>query len=149
MLLTTKEILFFLLVLTLMISITMSNSFILQNMNLGKITMPLICFLTTMLLITLYKIGKVCQADSFEFEVSGPKKCYGYPYLTSSASPELKDYCDKLFSTQEGRCLYYSMNCPAGYSGRPTHYTRTPMSDDNWKNPMAEDPNLNYDNSAL
>lgn len=73
--------------------------------------------------------------DTFLFEVSKPKLCQGYPYMQSSAPKELRDYCDKLMSTQEGRDLYASMNCTCdGFNGRPVAFAYTPESNASWEN---------------
>ena len=94
------------------------------------------CLVSVIVLTFIYKCCNK-NVDSFTFEVSPPKLCQGWPYMQSSAPQEIKDYCQKLFSTEKGRDAYNSMNCPGGFPGRPVHWERTSMSNDKWENEMC------------
>ena len=119
MFLTTKEIVFF--CLTFVIFFLISQGMKIKQIN-HYLASLIGAFVGTLVLILMYKLGKVStnQRDSFNFEVSGPKKCQGYPYMLSSANPELQKYCKNLLSTHEGRKEYDRVNCGGkGYIGQP------------------------------
>ena len=92
--------------------------------------------LGTILIFILFKFLKVSkyQKDNFHFEVTPEKKCEGWPYMQSSANPELKKYCNKLFSTKEGRNRIKQVSCTNGFVGRPIHLESTPISNNKWQN---------------
>lgn len=104
--------------------------------------------ITTLILLIVYKTTKICQTndykDNFLFEVTGPKMCEGGPYMISSASQEIKDYCNKLWSTPEGRQEIAQVSCQKpGFIGRPVHWSYTPESNDKWQNERCNPPYLN------
>lgn len=139
MFLSTKEIIFF--ILTFVVLFFFSKGALLMGPQLkigNTISLLIMSSLGSLLLMLIYKFGIFYQVDSFHFEVSGPKRCQGFPYMQSSASPELQNYCKKLFSTPEGLAQYTGMNCTTpGFVGRPVSFCRTPMSNDKWENTMC------------
>lgn len=147
MFLSGKEIIFFVISSLVIFMIANTAPYMETFMKFGnKNTLIIMSFLGTLLLLLIYKVGKIpnCQADRFYFQVSKPKLCQGYPYMQSSASPELQNYCNKLFSTPEGRAEYANMNCTThGFNGRPVHFDYTPESDHKWENKRCTPPNLN------
>lgn len=152
MFLSTKEIIFFVLTFLVLFFFSKSALYLGPKLKLGNtVTLLVTSFVGVLLLLLVYKFGKIahCQADQFHFEVSKPKLCAGYPYMQSSASPEVQDYCRKLFSTPEGRAEFAQMNCPTGYNGRPVHWNRTPMSNDMWENEMCNPPYLNLNDPCV
>ena len=70
--------------------------------------------------------------DNFHFELTPEKHCEGGAYMLSSASPEKKKFCAQ-FTNEEKK--YFS--CPNGFDGRPVHWERTSMSNDQWRNEMC------------
>jgi len=140
-----KETMFFILLTLVMFAIGFFMYKIQNKLESKQHLLAVFTIVVLLYVIMLYYIYQnMCkQKDSFNFEVSKPKKCEGYPYLLSSSSKELQNYCKELMSTSKGRDQFVSMNCGKKYVGRPLHFERDPMSDDNWENNMGK-PNYDY-----
>lgn len=152
MFLTTKEIIYFILTLTVIFFFSNLGLLLVPKFKISNSSsMAIMSILATILLLLVYKFANVSSysKDSFLFEVSGPKQCEGGPYMISSASPELQDYCKKLWSTTEGISKYNSMNCSKGFEGRPVHFDYTPESNDKWKNERCNPPYLNMNDPCV
>ena len=138
--LTNKEILFFILVFVIIFSASKGAVALGPKLKLsGTIALLLTTFTGTVILLIVYKLSQN-NGENFSFQVSGPKLCQGYPYMQSSASPELQKYCHHLMSTPEGQHEYAQMNCGNGFHGRPVHWSYTPESDHNWENTRCDSP---------
>ena len=141
---TKKEGLFFFLTFLVM-SLTNSTALYL-NKRLkgcanGIIPVLIATFVATILILVLYKAMDVAHCgEHFLFEVSKPKLCQGGPYMRQGADQkDLREYCDGLLSSPEGRREYAQMNCTQpGYVGRPITFNYTPMSNQNWENTMCD-----------
>lgn len=139
MFLTKLEILFFsvvfiITVISNLVSLTMGPTFHKANY------LVVISVFITLLLLLLYKFGKIGQCNEpFHFEVTPEKLCTGGPYMISSASKNVQDKCNKIWSTPEGREKLKQVNCEGGmYNGSPVHFEFTPMSNDKWENEMCK-----------
>lgn len=144
----TNEIIFFSLILVVMFSTAKGAVVLGPKMNLSStITLLFSSVIGTAFLFLIYKLSKLNKCDcgeNFHFQVSPAKLCQGYPYMQSSASPEIQEFCHKLMSTKEGQHEYAQMNCNNGFHGRPVHWQYTPGSNDKWENEMCDKPlNLN------
>lgn len=94
-------------------------------------------------IILVYKKFVCLQTDNFHFEVTPSKTCQGGKYMVSSADPEQKAYCNKLFSTPEGLAEYSKYNCTTpGFNGAPLHFEYTSLSDDKWENQSCKNRSL-------
>lgn len=123
---TIKDIMFFLLV---FIAILLTCIF---NKNQHWILMTSSSLLTTLILLFIYKIGKIDE----NFEITPEKKCDGGSYLHQS-----DEYCQKLWETEKGQKQLSQYNCSNQglFNGRPLNMeSRTPMSNDNWENEMCD-----------
>ena len=139
--LNSKEIIFFVLVFLAIVLSDMISSRLMEKMPKTKIFAPMIVALfVTLVLVTLYILGKVSQ-DNFHFEVTPYKKCDGGAYMTQSGPNQ--EFCKKLLSTQEGQDKYNMFNCGTGdYHGRPLNFGPfTPLSNDQWENTSCDKPN--------
>ena len=142
---SNKEVLFLIVLILLFLTLNMTN------LHKNKVCSSMInTLIFSVLLIVLYSRLRNSNKDNFHFEVSGPKRCQGGPYMISSAPKELQDYCYNLWSTPEGRREYAMMNCTApGFVGRPVHFDYTPESDDKWQNKRCNPPYLNLDSPCV
>jgi hypothetical protein len=133
MFLSTKELIFFVLVFTILFFSPKAVSLLEFQLKLeNTVSIFLMSFLGALLLMLIYKFSKIahCQADGFNFEVTPAKKCQGGPYMWSSASKELQDYCNKLEKKE-----YDKVNCGnRGFIGRPIKFEYTPESNHKWEN---------------
>lgn len=105
-----------------------------------KATMVFFPFLSLLLLILVYKYGKVAylQTDNFHFEVTPEKLCQGFPYMQTS-DPQLFSVCSKLLSTPKGNAEFAKYNCTeSGFGGAPVHFEFTPLSNDKWENERCD-----------
>jgi hypothetical protein len=95
-------------------------------------------------IIGYYYGVKVCSGESFHFEVTPEKQCDGGPYMYSSAPDHVKNYCNKLLSSQEGIDQYNKYNCNGAYVGRPLNFPDfAPPSNDMWENEMCKQQSFN------
>lgn len=152
MFLSGKEMIFF--VLTFAVIFFFSNGALYMGPRM-KTVKTLSLFIMSLFgalsLMLVYKFAKIptCQADNFRFEVTGPKLCEGGPYMWSSAPQEIQDYCNNLVSTPEGRSAYDQVNCGVGFHGRPVHWQRSTMSNDDWENEMCDHKEVNMSDPCV
>ncbi len=135
--LTTKEMLFFLLILILMI-VSTKGVITFTPKNIDQDLMSVIgATVVTIILLVIYKTISVCESsDSFSlsngFSVTPEILCDGGEYLRTSAPKEIQDMCSK--RCKKGcRCD----RCSRGFNGKSINFEYTPMSDDNWQNQMC------------
>lgn len=134
--LNTKEMLFFLLILILIIVSNRAVSTFTPK-TVDKDLMTVIgAFITTMILIVIYKSISLCDScDTFTlskgFTVTPEKLCEGGEYMRTSAPKEIQEMCAKYGNKS---CI----DCSPGFHGQPVHFEYTPMSDDNWQNQMCD-----------
>lgn len=145
MFLSNKEILFFVLTFIVLFFFSKASLSMGPVLKLGNvITLLAMSFLVSLLLLLVYKYGNIahCQADNFRFEVTPAKLCEGWPYMQSSASPELQKYCAGLMSTPEGQSQIARVSCNgsgcSGFVGRPVEFEHTPGSNDKWENERCD-----------
>lgn len=146
MFLSTKEFIIFVLIFVILFLFTKRAMLMGPDMKIiNTVVIIFISLFETILLILMYKYSKNndCQSDGFQFELSEPKHCHGWPYMQTSASPEIQNYCKQLFSTENGKNTYYSMNCSGGFVGRPVHFDYTSESNYMWENERCNPPYLN------
>lgn len=136
--LTTKEILFFLLIMILMI-VSAKGVMIFTPKKVDKDLMSVFgAFVTTIILLIIYKSISVCESsDQFSlsdgFRVTPEKLCDGGEYMLTSAPKEVQEMCAKL-ANRRG-----DVSCNTGFHGRPVHFEYSAMSDDNWQNTLCDD----------
>lgn len=79
------------------------------------------------------------NTENFHFEVTPAKMCDGGWYMWTSNPAKMK-YCSSL--TPEERTKYTcseKSQLQGLYYGRPVFFEYTPMSDNNWENPILQD----------
>lgn len=86
------------------------------------------------ILASVYKIekSKKKQKDSFHFEVDGPRRCLGGPYMWDE---KLANYC-KQFTEND---IEATTCAPGLYNGVPISFEYTSLSNANWENDMCKD----------
>lgn len=149
MFLSTKEIIFFVLIFVITFLASNTSSIVNKQYQPSKITHTVyllgLSLAVAVILMLVYKFAKIpncSQKDNFHFQVTPPKMCEGGPYMYSSAPQELQDYCNDLLATPEGRRELASVSCPNGYVGSPKYYQYTPESNDMWENTRCWAPKV-------
>ena len=154
---TTKEILFFLLIWIMILLANLISNVIYEKTN----TMPFVTLVGVSLVsvLILYLVFKYSKIENFRLlEITPEKKCDGGSYLTGT-----NEYCKDKWNSPQGRRDLSRYNCINGhcggtinydgntdkctgqgmYNGRPLNLpSRTPESNDNWKNEMCQSPIL-------
>lgn len=154
---TTKEILFFLLIWIMILLSNLISNVIYEKTN----TMPFVTLVGVSLVsvLILYLVFKYSKIENFRLlEITPEKKCDGGSYLTGT-----KEYCKDKWNSPQGRRDLSRYNCINGhcgstinydgntdkcagqgmYNGRPLNLpSRTPESNDKWKNEMCQSPIL-------
>ncbi len=84
--------------------------------------------LSTCFLFVVYYLAKMgSQSDGFTFEVTGPRRCDGGPYLWDA---ETAKHCSQYTQDELAGSL-----CKGGlYNGGPTHFEYTSLSNPDWQN---------------
>lgn len=130
-----KEIIFYVLVFLLFYVFAKSSFYFSGWTKINNdLSILIMSLLFTGIIFLLHYFDNKDSKDSFNFELTPEKHCEGGPYMLSSASPEKKKFCAQ-FSNEEKN--YFS--CPRGFDGRPVHWERTSMSNDEWRNEMCKD----------
>jgi hypothetical protein len=143
MFLTTKEYVFFALIFVILFFFGKTVAYMQPKVKMDTtISFLLIAFFVSLLLVLVFKAGKIVddcpKTEGFHFALSPEKLCKGGPYMISSAPKEVKDYCNKLWETEEGMREYEISNYgPSLKSGGIPKHLRTPMSNDKWENEMC------------
>lgn len=147
MFLSTKEIIFFILIFVVTFLASNTSVMVINKYQTSKMTHTLyllgLSLTIVVVLMLVYKFAKIpnCnQKDGFQFQVTPAKMCEGGPYMYSSAPQELQDYCNNLLSTPEGRYQLASVSCPNGYVGSPKYFQYTPESNHLWENERCNPP---------
>lgn len=154
---TTKEILFFLLIWIMILLSNLISNVIYEKTN----TMPFVTLVGVSLVsvLILYLVFKYSKIENFRLlEITPEKKCDGGSYLTGT-----NEYCKDKWNSPQGRRDLSRYNCINGhcggtinydgntdkcagqgmYNGRPLNLpSRTPESNDKWKNEMCQSPIL-------
>jgi len=137
--LTTKEILFFSLILVMLLLKRLVTSDLSKLLGGHETIISIVVSLVVVLILLMaYLQGKVCSAqDTFHYETTPAKLCDGGLYMAQSGPRH--EFCSKLLSTPEGQKEYNMYDCPGGASnGRPVHFTRDTLSNDQWENTMCD-----------
>jgi len=94
----------------------------------------LITTLATLLVVgVFYALGleKSDNIDNFSFQVDGPRRCDGGPYMWDK---KLAKYCSQFTPEQIEKA-----NCLGGlYNGKPIGFSYSSLSNENWKNTSTE-----------
>lgn len=82
------------------------------------------------------------QTDGFDFEVEGPRRCLGGPYMWGDKDSPMYKYCSK-FSMAEVEAA----TCDPGlYNGAPIHhFDYTSASNSNWEGEQCKKCDKNTD----
>jgi len=132
MLFSKKEIVFYILVFLLFYVLAKSSFYF---SNWVKINNDLsILIMGILFTIIIFLLKNFDSRDNFYFELTPEKHCEGGDYMHSSSSPDKKKFCAQ-FTKEEKN--YFT--CPNGFDGRPVHWERTSMSNDQWRNEMCND----------
>lgn len=133
---TVKNILFYVVIFLLFCVFGTGSVFVAEKLNWSKDLVIVVFGLLFTALV--YGMNSVrTTKDNFYFELTPEKHCEGGAYMHSSAPEAQKAFCSQ-FTPQQDR----EFTCPRGFHGRPVHWERTSMSDDEWQNKMCN--KINY-----
>lgn len=134
-----KQLLFFILLFTLYLLVSIVSTKLKLDTTTGKILLVLVCIVAT---LSMYGYATLTKLFVEKFELSSPGKyCQGGSYLFQGSDPR-SVMCRELESSKAGREEIGRFNCGKGMIGYPVnHWEDTPMSDGSWKNEMCDKTN--------
>ena len=138
---STREIIFFILVLLSFFLAIKSSRFIIKKYNYSSNTAYIYTsIIYTIFIIVFYYIAKLHSVNHEPFwDVTDYAQCKGGPWFWQGDS-ELSKKCRELANTPEGRLRLSNYNCPTGYKGQPgALFYFSPQSNQNWTNEQCMD----------